>query len=167
MIMIGKQQTLSLSVLLLSLAIQSPAFADGQKGEIQPQIAQKSLPLTAKLRCQLDHVIGCSWKKPYCVDGDSVLKSVSEGRPAFYELDLLNRTGRLRGRDEKGVVVQIDRVGFRPDLDIVNIQGINQGWMPWTLSYQLSSGKGFVTETGPEFTSMYLVSCGTVEPQKE
>lgn len=163
MIDINKALRLTFSTMLFVMPITLPASANHQDND-QEQVAAPKFPsLTQRVRCTVDHVIGCSQEKPYCADGDAILADVSGGSPTFYELDLLNRTARLKGKDEKGVVVQIQRVGFIPDLGIANVQGINEGWMPWTLSYRLSDGKGFVSEVTPGFTSLSLVNCVVIE----
>ncbi|WP_462321468.1 hypothetical protein [Halochromatium sp.] len=151
-----------LPVLMLGVPMTAMAV-DGSHAQDNKGDDEARLPaLTGMVRCTVDHVLGCTWERSDCTDGDAVLADVSGDSPTFYELDLLNRVARLKGRDEKGVVVRIDRIGFMPDSDVVNIQGVNEGWMPWTLSYKASNGKGFVSETAPEFSSLYLVNCAVV-----
>lgn len=150
---------ISAFALLLGLAIPSGGFAAPQESDNQQQKSSKAPMLTDSIRCTVKHALGCNWQKADCIDGDSVLEDISGGSATFYQLDPVKRIARLKGKDEQDVLVQILRIGFAPDLGIVNVQGFNEGWMPWTLSYQLSSGKGFVTETTPEFTSLYVVSC--------
>lgn len=151
-------------VLSLLLGISIPCFSGDELRlrEKQQEDHGKTPGLTDTVRCTLKHALGCNWEKPHCVDGDSVIADVSGGGPTYYELDLLDRLARLKGHEEKGVVVQIKRIDFMPDLNIVNVQGVSERWMPWTLSYKVSTGKGFITETTPGFTSMYLVTCAIV-----
>ncbi len=159
MIDINTALRLTFSIILFAIPITLLASGNDQEQAAAPKFPS----LTQRVRCTVDHVIGCSREKPYCADGDAILADVSGGSPTFYELDLLNRIAQLKGKDEKGVVVQIQRIGFMPDLGIANVQGINEGWMPWTLSYRLSDGKGFVSEATPGFTSLSLVNCTVIE----
>ena len=159
MITLHKAPQLSLFVILLGLSMTLFASGDPQKRGQEQETGAQSPTLTQTIRCSVEHLIGCTQEKPQCTDGDAVLAEVSGGSPTFYELDLLNRVAKLRGKDEKGVVVRIHRIGFTPDFDFVNVQGINEGWMPWTLSYRVSDGKGFVSETAPGFVSLYQVAC--------
>jgi len=148
---------LLLSTLIPCLAVAVPQGADESEGD-----TPKAPALTDTVRCTVDHAVGCSWEKPHCTDGDSVLADVSGAAPTFYELDLLKQVAQLKGNNEQHVLIQIDRISFTPDSGVINVEGVNEGWMPWTLSYNLSNGKGFVTQTAPEFTSLYLVSCVVV-----
>lgn len=148
-----------LAALLVAMTLPATASDDAQPEVMQPQTEPQAPQLTQRVRCTINQVLGCSGKRPYCSDDDSVLEDVSGGRPTFYELDLLRRIAQLHGKDEQGVTIQIDRIGFAPGLDVVNVQGINEGWMPWTLSYQTSTGEGVVVEATPGFTTLYLVNC--------
>jgi hypothetical protein len=148
-IALGAPRRIPVFALLFSLSIPAIGFGGPQEAPM----------LTDTIHCTVEHALGCSWQKTDCIDGDSVLEDIAAGTPTYYRLDLAKRIGHLEGKDEQGTMVQILRIGFAPGPGIVNVQGINEGWMPWTLSYELANGNGFVTETTPEFTSLYKVHC--------
>jgi hypothetical protein len=130
--------------------------AEGQKASSKTHDGTDTrVPLlTQKISCTAKHVYGCNWMKPYCTDEGFAMS----GDPGItYELDLLNRVGRLKG--EKGVAVQINTLSAIPGSDVVNIQGVSEEWLPWTLSFEASTGKGFLTQVSPNFTAIYLVNC--------
>jgi hypothetical protein len=142
--------------LFLAITLPSIGSETPQTKNQAPFMHDGSPRLTQPIRCTVEHVVGCSREKPYCSDQDA---AVADMLPMVYELDLLKRVARLKGRDENGVVVQINQAGSMPGSNVVNVQGINEGWMPWTLSFDLTTGNGFVAQTTPGFTTIYVVMC--------
>jgi hypothetical protein len=152
----------TLSILALGLILSSCLLvAAGQKASLKEhketatKVKRTETPLlTQVVSCTVKHVYGCNWKKPYCADEGFAIPGGSE---IVYELDLLNRVGRLRG--DKSVAVQINTLSSTPGFDVINVQGINEEWIPWTLSFKTSTGRGFLTQASPDFTVIYLVNC--------
>ncbi len=115
--------------------------------------------LTKPLICSFTIINGCTPEKPYCSNDTAVvaeLKNKFARLPMVWEVDLFNKSARLRGEGDR---VRIDNITAIPGMDVINLQGVTADWNAWTLTFEGKTGKATWVDSTPGFTMVALGHC--------